>query len=81
MKASTQAHYEERMQVDLEAIREKVGRLASLIESQVGEAVHSFLEEDRNLANDVVLGDRRVNRKIREIDRLCHAFKIGRAHV
>ena len=67
------------MQADLEEIREKVGRIATLIERQVGDAVHSFLEEDRNLANDVVLGDRRVNRKIRDIDHMCHAFIVRHA--
>jgi len=76
---SSQAHYEERMQADLAEIRAKVGRLAGLIENQVGDAVHSFLEEDRSLANDVVLGDRRVNRKIREIDHMCHAFIVRHA--
>ena len=79
MEASTHKHYEERMQSDLAEIREKVGRLATLIERQVGDAVHSFLEEDRNLANDVVLGDRRVNRKIRDIDHMCHAFIVRHA--
>lgn len=67
------------MQADLAEIRAKVGRLAGLIENQVGDAVHSFLEEDRSLANDVVLGDRRVNRKIREIDHMCHAFIVRHA--
>ena len=79
MKESTYTHYEERMQSDLDEIRDKVGRLATLIESQVGDAVHSFLKEDRTLANDVVLGDRRVNRKIRDIDHLCHAFIVRHA--
>jgi len=79
VKESTYTHYEERMQSDLDEIRDKVDRLATLIESQVGDAVHSFLEEDRTLANDVVLGDRRVNRKIRDIDHLCHAFIVRHA--
>ncbi|MGB1779250.1 MAG: PhoU domain-containing protein, partial [Longimicrobiales bacterium] len=79
MEESTYTHYEERMKADLEEIREKVGRLATLIERQVGDAMHSFLEKDRNLANDVVLGDRRVNRKIRDIDHMCHAFIVRHA--
>ena len=79
MTESTQKLYEARMQEDLDEIRQRLGRLSDLIESQVGDAVHSFLEDDRNLANDVVLGDRRVNRKIREIDHLCHAFIVRHA--
>ena len=31
------------------------------------------------VANDVVLGDRRVNRKIRDIDHMCHAFIVRHA--
>lgn len=79
MDKPARTHYEARMQADLTEIREMVGRLSVLIERQVGDAVHSFLEEDRNLANDVVLGDRRVNRKIRDIDHMCHAFIVRHA--
>jgi phosphate transport system protein len=67
------------MQTDLHEIREKVREVALLIENQVGDAVHSFLEDDRGLANDVILGDRRVNRRIRDIDHLVHAFIVRHA--
>jgi len=76
---STNARYEERMQADLAEIRKKVSGVAELIESQVGDAVHALLEDDRALANDVILGDRRVNRKIREIDHMAHAFIVRHA--
>jgi phosphate transport system protein len=67
------------MQADLDEIRSRVDSVSRLIEAQVGDAVHALLEHDRDLANDVVLGDRRVNRKIREIDRLAHAFIVRHA--
>ena len=79
MEESAQARYEERVHSDLEEIREKVTKVAELIESQLSDTVHSFLEGDIKLANDVVLGDRRVNRKIREIDRMCHSFIVRHA--
>lgn len=79
MDGSTHTHYEARMQADLTEIRDRVNKIAALIETQVGDAVHSLLEDDRALANDVVLGDRRVNRKIREIDHLAHAFIVRHA--
>ena len=79
MDQSTHVRYEARMQADLERIRQKVAGVATLIENQVGDAVHSVLEDDRDLANDVILGDRRVNRKIREIDHLAHAFIVRHA--
>ena len=79
MEESAQARYEERVHSDLDEIREKVTKVAELIESQLSDTVHSFLEGDIKLANDVVLGDRRVNRKIREIDRMCHSFIVRHA--
>ena len=79
MEESAQARYEERVYSDLKEIREKVTKVADLIESQLSDTVHSFLEGDIKLANDVVLGDRRVNRKIREIDRMCHSFIVRHA--
>ena len=72
-------HYEERMEEDLALIREKVRKIAQRIEGQVGDAVHALFEEDRALANQVILGDRRVNRQIRDIDRLAHAFIVRHA--
>lgn len=72
-------HYEERMEEDLEEIREKVRKIVARIETQVGDAVHALLSFDRDLANQVILGDRRVNRQIRDIDRLCHAFIVRHA--
>lgn len=67
------------MQADLDEIRARVDSVSRLIETQVGDAVHALLSDDRDLANDVILGDRRVNRKIREIDRLAHAFIVRHA--
>jgi phosphate transport system protein len=67
------------MEADLVVIREKVRKIAHRIENQVGDAVHALLEGDRDLANEVVLGDVRVNRQIREIDRLAHAFIVRHA--
>jgi phosphate transport system protein len=77
--SSTHARYEQRMQTDLDEIRDRVRAVSRLIESQVGDSVHALLEDDHDLANDVILGDRRVNRKIRDIDRLAHAFIVRHA--
>jgi phosphate transport system protein len=66
--------YEERLETDLEVIRERVHSTSELVEDQVREVVHALLEDDQELASKVILGDRRVNRRIRDIDHLCHAF-------
>ena len=54
-------HYEERLERDLKEIREKVEAISRRVENQVGDAVHALLESDRDLANEVILGDRRIN--------------------
>lgn len=79
MSDQTLTHYEERMEADLNEIRQKVRKITTRIENQVGDAVHSLLAYDLNLANQVILGDRRVNRQIREIDRLAHHFIVRHA--
>jgi phosphate transport system protein len=68
------SHYEERLDQDLDEIREKVRAVSTMIETQVRDAIHALLEDDRDLANEVIMGDRRVNRRVKEIDHLCHAF-------
>lgn len=72
-------HYEERMEADLREIRRKVETVSDLVERQVQLAAQSLLEGDADLAAEVVLGDRQVNRRIKQIDHLCHAFIVRHA--
>lgn len=69
-------HYEARLERDLNEIRSRVRAISTRIEEQVRDAVHALLTDDRDLANHVILGDRGINREIRDIDRLCHAFVV-----
>ncbi|NUN53513.1 MAG: phosphate signaling complex protein PhoU, partial [Planctomycetaceae bacterium] len=69
-------HYEERLGRDLQVLREKVAALGLLLDAALGSAVRAFLERDRNLASETILGDQPVNRATRELDRLCHAFVV-----
>ena len=79
MNEPTSTHYEQRMAADLEEIRSRVRDVARRVEDQVADAVHALVARDRELANKVILGDRRVNRQIREIDRMAHAFIVRHA--
>ncbi|HSW31811.1 MAG TPA: PhoU domain-containing protein [Longimicrobiales bacterium] len=79
MSEPMQAHYEQRMEADLEAIRAGVREVAEHVETQVGDAVRALLTGDRKLANAVILGDRGVNREFRAVDRLAHAFIVRHA--
>jgi phosphate transport system protein len=67
-------HYEERLERDLAAIRERIVTVASAVEDALRDSVAALLGHDRSLAADVVVGDLAINRAIREIDRKCHAF-------
>ena len=71
--------YEQRMQADLNEIRRKLRKVAGLVENQVKDTVRSLIGWDKDLANTVILGDRQVNRRIKEINYLCHAFIIRHA--
>ena len=72
-------HYEERMQTDLDEIRTKVHEVSDLVESQVQHAISALMTYDRDIAARVVLGDRQVNRRIKQIDYLCHNFIVRHA--
>ena len=67
-------YYEERLDGDLDEIKSKVRAVSTMVEDQMRDAIQALLEDDRDLANGVILGDRWVNRRVREIDHLCHDF-------
>jgi phosphate transport system protein len=68
------ALYEERLQEDLNYIREQVHAMGDMVEQALSNAIHALLTCNKRLANDTVLADHPINRKMREIDRLCHGF-------
>lgn len=67
-------HYEQRLEEDLSAIRSRVEKVAQQVEIALKRAVHATLTGDRSLANEVILGDKPINRAIRALDKSCHAF-------
>jgi phosphate transport system protein len=66
--------YEERLARDLQTVRDRVSRMASQVEKAIGNAVQALQQRDHNLGAETILGDHLVNRTMREIDQLCHAF-------
>jgi phosphate transport system protein len=67
------------MEADLTEIKRKVRKVSDLVELQVERAIESLLTETIDLANEAVLGDRQVNRRIKELDYLCHSFIVRHA--
>ncbi len=67
-------HYEKRLEEDLSAIRERIEEVGERVETALERAVRAALKVDRGLANQVVMGDKPINREIRAIDKLCYGF-------
>lgn len=68
------SHLEERLEHDLEEIRDRMALMADNVDNAITDAVYAFQHGDSTLANNVVLRDLPINRSSREIDKLCHAF-------
>ena len=68
------SHYEERLEQDLGKIREQISSMADKVEEGLKNSVHALQTGDRKLASTTILADHAINRSMREIDRLCHAF-------
>lgn len=67
-------HYEKRLEEDLSAIRRRIEEVGGQVEAALERAVDAALKLDRELANQVVMGDKPINREIRAIDKLCFGF-------
>ena len=68
------SHYEQRLQHDLDAIHTRFARIAARVEKAIGDALRTVLTGDEDLAYRTILDDERINREVRELDRLCHKF-------
>ena len=68
------SHYEQRLETDLENIRGEVSGLATQVKQAVKNSIHALLTANQDLASATILGDGPINRKMREIDTLCHRF-------
>ena len=68
------SHYELRLQHDLDDIHARFGRIAAEVERAIGDSLRTVLTGDEDLADRTILNDERINRAVRELDRLCHKF-------
>lgn len=70
------SYYEERLQQDLDEIQNRVEAVGEAVTVATKKAIRAFLTGDQELASETILGDRPINREVREIDRLCHIFVV-----
>jgi len=68
------SHLEERMEKDLNYIRNWLWKIGDSVEAALRSAKTTLILQDDKLANEVVLGDHPINRDSRQCDRLCHTF-------
>ena len=68
------SHLEERMETDLNAIRDCLWKLGEDVENALRSAKKVLALRDTTMAYDIILGDHPINRDSRECDRLCHTF-------
>ena len=66
-----------RLQEELKNLRESLSDMAVLVRKQLDKSVRSLLEEDEDLANEVIVNEKRVNAMELNIDRECeHIFTL-----
>lgn len=66
-----------RLQEELRNLREHLSEMAGLVKNQLKKSVHSLLDEDEDLANEVLANEKRVNAMELNIDRECeHIFAL-----
>jgi len=68
------SHYEQRLEQDLNQIREQVADVAERVEAGLKNAMHALLSGNHKMAYATILGDLPINRRVRQIDQLCHSF-------
>jgi len=68
------SHLEQRLENDLQNIRNRVLEQAQQVQKGVSNAIHALQTGDNKLAYATILDDHPINRNMRRIDRLCHKF-------
>ena len=71
---STHRIYEERLEKDLDKMRNRIAAIAGRIETGLKNALRALLDRDKALAYHTILGDNPINRDIQEIDQQAHFF-------
>ncbi|MCP4413248.1 MAG: hypothetical protein GY808_11870 [Gammaproteobacteria bacterium] len=68
------SHLEQRLDNDLNEIRKHIATMGTDVEQGLENAFAALQLADEKLAFSTILSDLPINRKMRKIDKLCHAF-------
>lgn len=68
------SHLEERLEHDLNEIRDHIAKMGAEVEQALEGAFRALETASDKLAFKTILSDLPINRHMRQIDRLCHAF-------
>jgi phosphate transport system protein len=68
------SHLEERLEHDLNEIRDHIAKMGTSVEQALDGAFRALHNADDKLAFTTILSDLPINRLMRKIDHLCHAF-------
>jgi len=68
------SHLEERLEHDLNEIRDQIANMGASVEQALEAAFRALHNADDKLAFTTILSDLPINRQMRRIDQLCHAF-------
>jgi phosphate transport system protein len=68
------SHLEERMESDLNQIRDWLWNIGEEVETALRNAKKLLVLRDSEMAYKTILGDHPINRDSRECDRMCHTF-------
>ena len=68
------SHLEERLEHDLNNIRDQVANMGASVEQALEASFRALHNADDKLAFTTILSDLPINRQMRRIDQLCHAF-------
>jgi phosphate transport system protein len=73
-KVEAMSHLEERMEAELNAIRDWVWKIGEDVENALRQAKRTLVVHDPELAYGIILGDYPINRASRRCDRMCYQF-------
>ena len=68
------SHYEQRLAEDLQEIRSAIRSISDDIAGALEQAIKATRAKDEDTLSSVILGDLAINRAVRRVDALCHAF-------